>query len=95
MNKLVTELKDKQLQFDQKIKEAEDIDKKLKIVSADIICWHNKKQNFDHKKIILDDFQSAGENNFATIRKENRKLVFSISACLENNVNLLHQEHQH
>ena len=74
MNKLVTELKDKQLQFDQKIKEAEEIDKKLKIVSADIICWHNKKQNFEHKKIILDDFQSAGENNFATIRKENRKL---------------------
>ena len=38
MNKVVTELKDKQLQFDQKIKEAEEIDKKLKIVSADIIC---------------------------------------------------------
>lgn len=68
------------MKFDQKIKETEEIDAKLKIVSADIT---NKKWKFDHKKSILDDPQSATENAFAIIRKEERKSVFSISACLE------------
>ena len=53
MNKVVTELKDKQLQFDQKIKEAEEIDKKLKIVSAaDII----KSKTLTTKKSSLMTF---------------------------------------
>lgn len=68
------------MKFNQKIKETEEIDAKLKIVSVGIT---NKKRKFDHKKSILDDPQSATENAFATIRKEERKSVFRISACLE------------
>ena len=68
------------MRFDQKIKEAEEIDAKLKIVSADI---NNKKQKFDHQKSILDDLQSATDNAFGTIRKVKRKSIFSISFCLE------------
>ena len=59
------------MRFDQKIKEAEEIDAKLKIVSADI---NNKKQKFDHQKSILDDLQSATDNAFGTIRKVKRNL---------------------
>ena len=68
------------MKFNQKIKETEEIDAKLKIVSVGIT---NKKRKFDHKKSILDDPQSPTENAFATIRKEERKSVFRISACLE------------
>ena len=91
INELKKELKDKQLWFDHKVKEAEEIDTKLKIVSADI---NNKNSKFDHKKSILDDLQSAAYNASATIKKE-KKSVFSISAFLEKNVNLVHQVNQH
>ena len=42
----------------------------------------DQKIKFDHKKSILDDLQSATDNTLAKIRKEKRKSVFSISACL-------------
>ena len=51
-NELGKELRDKQLGYNQKIKEAKEIDAKLKIISADI---NNKKRRFGHKKSILDD----------------------------------------
>ena len=68
------------MRFNQEIKEAEETDTKLKIVSADI---NNKKWKLDHKKRTLDDLQSATDNASATIRKEKRKSAFSISACVE------------
>ena len=46
-NEMEKELKDKQMRFDQKIKEAEETNAKLKIVSDDI---NNKKWKFDPQK---------------------------------------------
>ena len=46
-NEMEKELKDKQMRFDQKIKEAEETNAKLKIVSDDI---NNKKRKFDRQK---------------------------------------------
>ena len=63
------ELKDKQLWFNQKVNKAEEIDTKLKIVSADI---NNKNWKFHHKKSIYNDLQSATDNASATIRKEKK-----------------------
>ena len=51
-NELGKELKDKQLGYNHKIKEAKEIDAKLKIISTDI---NDKKRRFGHKKSILDD----------------------------------------
>lgn len=51
-NELGKELKDKQLGYNQKIKEAKEIDAKPQIIFADI---NDKKRRFGHKKSILDD----------------------------------------
>ena len=37
----------------------------------------------EHKRCILKDIQSEAEHDFQAIRKEKRKSVLSISACLE------------
>lgn len=54
-----------------------------------------KVDNEKNENSILDDLQFARDNASATIRKEKRKSVFSISACLEKNVDLDHQVNQH
>ena len=55
LNDLKKELNDKQLEIDQRIKEAEELDARLKLVFADI-NW--KKRKLDHKRCILKDIQS-------------------------------------
>ena len=80
LSDLKKELNDKQLEIDQRIKEAEELDARLKLVSADI---NRKKRKLDHKRCILNDIQSETEHAFQAIRKEKRKSVLSISACLE------------
>ena len=80
LNDLKKELNDKQLEIDQRIKEAEEIDARLKLVSGDI---NNKKRKLDHKRCILKNIQSETDYASQAIRKEKRKSVLSISACLE------------
>ena len=77
---LKKELNDKQLETDQRTKEAEEIDARLKLVSTDI---NRKKRKMDHKRCTLKDIQSETDYGFEAIRKEKRKSVLSISACLE------------
>ena len=80
LSDLKKELNYKQLEIDQRIKETEEVDARLKLVSADI---NRKKRKMDHKRCILKDIQSETEHPFQAIRKEKRKSVLSISACLE------------
>ena len=80
LSDLKKELNDKQLEIDQRIKEAEELDARLKLVSADI---NRKKRKLGHKRCILNDIQFEAEHAFQAIRKEKRKSVRSISACLE------------
>ena len=80
LSDLKKELNDKQLEIDQRIKEAEEIVARLKPVSGDI---NQKKRKMGHKRCILKDIQSETEHAFQAIRKEKSKSVLSISACLE------------
>ena len=50
LSDLKKELNDKQLEIDQKIKKAEEIDAMLMLVSADI---KREKRKMDHKRCIL------------------------------------------
>ena len=72
LNDLKKELNDKQLENDQRIKEAEEANARLKLVSAD---KNRKKRKIDYRRCILQDIQSETEHAFQAIRKEKRKSV--------------------
>ena len=80
LSDLKKELNDKQLEIDERIKEAEGIDARLKLVSVDI---NRKIGRMNHKGCILMDIQSEREHAFEATRKEKKKSVLPISACLE------------